>query len=1728
MRKFVVFYIAALLGFSVYVNAQTFSNTPNAPITDLTDTYDYITVTGLGGLDVLTTVTINITHTYDADLDIYLIDPLGNEFELSTDNGGSGDNYTNTSFTNTAGTSITLGAAPFSGTFIPEWTTPPTGIYPNNQWGIHIFDDSGGDTGTLVSWSITFAAPPCPTVGFNGLPATMNCNDAAIYIAADDSATANGAVYPTLYFQYETDASGSLDNACEIYENNGLGLIYSNYLMDNNTVLTVYAPGPFFDNTAPINYTTDIYEGWGDGGLELVVYDGNGTVYDTYPYPVGPTGWITRGPYIPDGIPTWTSNSSGITATYGWGVAQFNPASAGPGTWWVTYAYNDEGGCVGSETQWVTINNPWSAAWTSPGTVCASSGTFSLNPFITGNTGGTWSGTGVSGSNFNPSGLSGPYNVTYSVGSGGSCSASVMHTITVTPLATANAGSDNIICAGSTYTVAGASYGGSATACNWTSSGSGSFTGGTTTTPAYTPSATDITNGTVTLTITATGPCAPASDGMVLTISPAATANAGSDGSICSTGSYTLGGSYGGSASGGTWSSSGTGTFSSFTAMNAVYTPSAGDIATGFVTITLTTNDPAGPCGAVSDNMTLTISPAATAYAGIDATICAGSTYTVSGANYGGGATSCSWSTSGDGTFTGGATTTPTYTPGASDITNGFVTLTINTNNPAGPCNAVSDNMMLNITPLADAYFAYSSGTFCQTGADPVPTINTPGGAFTYSPAGLVINGSTGQIDLDASTPQTYTVTYNTGGTCPNSSNVSVTITSGFDAEFSYSGPYCQGGANPLPSHTTGSDGTYTSSPAGLNFVNSSTGQINLATTAPGTYTITNTIAASGGCSADVYNNLVTIDPAATVNAGADAAICQGNTFSPSGTMGGSAANVNWSTSGDGSFAFGSTLTPTYTPGATDISNGSVTLTITTNDPSGPCGAAVDNLLLTINPAATVNAGTDATICETESYVLSGATMGGGASGVTWTSTGTGSFNNNSLLNATYTPSPADISAGIVTLTVTTDDPDGAGPCVAVSDDIIITIAGDAVVDAGNDATICETETYTLSGASMSGGATSVTWTSAGTGTFDNNSLLNATYTPGAADITAGTVMLTVTTNDPAGPCNPATDFITITINQAAIVGAGSDATICEGDTYTLSGTSGGSTGSVTWTSTGTGSFDNQNLAGATYTPGASDITNGFVNLVISSDDPAGPCPVVRDTMVLTINQAPVVSAGADNAICEGDSLTLAGTSGGSTGSVTWTSLGTGTFSNNTQLNSQYYPSAADVSAGSVQLVISTDDPAGPCNAVTDTMLLTIHPLATIDSILTTQVTSCQTPNATIEIYVTGGTPPYQYSINDGANFGSSSSFSGLNVGNYIIVVHGQYSCDVYDTISLTSASGPVIDTVYVTDILCYGDSAGELVVEVGNMDSLIYTIDNWGSFQNDSIFTGLPAGVYSVEVEDTLGCQGSFLATITESPELLLDTISVTPASCGATGGASVSASGGTPPYQYLWDTSDTTNTISNVLNGTYFVTVTDLFSCTQVLTVIIPNAGGTGTVAIIDSIMVSCYGLADGSATAEMTGGTAPYTYLWSTSDTTAVVSGLSEGTYTVTATDAFGCQGVSLINITQPDSVYAGYVIIPVSCFGETDGEINLTAGGGTGPYTFAWSTGDTLTSGLFSNLAAGGYEVTVIDNNGCKYTIIEMTVSQPSALVLTASGFEPVCYNDTTGWVTSSATGGTPPL
>ncbi len=475
MKK--ILFIAFFAILSLYTYSQTyytFSNTTNYSIPDndewVNDGFVHgvesdITVSGIPPTAEIDHIEFNITHTYDGDLDIYLV-YYDNRVDISSGNGGSGNDYTSTIIKNNVATSITSGSAPFTGTFRPESPLPVFGepdrtFNPNGKWTLNVCDHANNDTGTLLDFKIVFKSPECPSVNYTDqVGYAMNCDSGNDTLIVDDYATAGGSAYPTLYLEFTTDGNGDQTNNNIAWRVNGT--VYGTDVVDNNSRFTWY-----FGKLSPTyDFSVDVSNQ--DGTTNWMIYDGNGTIHASGTVTNSSETNLGQGSY-PQGSGTWSSTGGGV---YYWdsGEAYFVPGEAGgAGTYDITYTWDNGGSgdyhCTGTSTHTFTINNPYSAAWTAPTTsYCVDASSVNLTPNITGTTGGTWTGAGMSSAGvFSPGTAgAGTHSITYTYDAGGGCEKAESHNITVNPLPTITLGSNSAICDGDdlnlTYTGNGTSW----------------------------------------------------------------------------------------------------------------------------------------------------------------------------------------------------------------------------------------------------------------------------------------------------------------------------------------------------------------------------------------------------------------------------------------------------------------------------------------------------------------------------------------------------------------------------------------------------------------------------------------------------------------------------------------------------------------------------------------------------------------------------------------------------------------------------------------------------------------------------------------------------------------------------------------------------------------------------------------------------------------------------------------------------------------------------------------------------------------------------------------------------------------------------------------------------------------------------------------------------------------------------------------------------------------------
>jgi gliding motility-associated-like protein len=388
--------------------------------------------------------------------------------------------------------------------------------------------------------------------------------------------------------------------------------------------------------------------------------------------------------------------------------------------------------------------------------------------------------------------------------------------------------------------------------------------------------------------------------------------------------------------------------------------------------------------------------------------------------------------------------------------------------------------------------------------------------------------------------------------------------------------------------------------------------------------------------------------------------------------------------------------------------------------------------------------------------------------------------------------------------------------------------------------------------------------------------------------------------------------------------------------------------------------------------------------------------------------------------------------------------------------------------------------------------------------------------NGAINITATGGTGTLTYAWSNSA---TTEDISSLAAGTYTVTVTDANSCTAANSFTVTQPTAINIGEV-VSNVNCFGQSNGAInITATGGTGTLTYA---WSNSATTEDISSLAAGTYTVTVTDANSCTATNSFTVTQPTAISINEV-VSDVNCfgQSTGAIDLTATGGTGVLTYAWSNSATTEDISSLAAGAYTVTVADANSCTATnsFTVTQPTAINIGEVVS----NVNCFGQSNGAINITATGGTGVLTYAWSNSATTEDISSLAAGTYTVTVTDANSCTATNSFTVTQPTAISINEVVSNVNCFGQSNGAINITATGGAGVLTYAWS--NSATTEDISSLAAGAYTVTVTDANSCTATN-SFTVTQPTAISINEVVSNVNCFGQSNGAINITVTGGTP--
>ena len=714
----------------------------------------------------------------------------------------------------------------------------------------------------------------------------------------------------------------------------------------------------------------------------------------------------------------------------------------------------------------------------------------------------------------------------------------------------------------------------------------------------------------------------------------------------------------------------------------------------------------------VTDTFEVITDPTIIAPAG--AKICESDNYIISGT----GVTnfiSSKWTTNGDGSFSDSTIFNPVYYPGSADISDGDVQITI-TAEGNSPCVSESKNIDLKIQK---APFVQLSGniSICEgkeyTINDAIASNydklkwESSGNGYFSDDEQLITTYYPGSIDL-LSGNVTITLTAFAIGPCSVNATESFiisyidapTINLGIDRDI------CEDGTVSL--NATGDNyaslqwkdefsagsfsNLYITNPVYTLIEGYSGDKVKLTATAKGFY----------NCPDASDTVILSVIPFPRVNAGDDGIVCESGTFEIDDASVTNEAGYEWTVNGDGTLDDNKLINPVYTPGENDINNGQVTLSLIVEGKS-VCSIMSDNKIITIQKLPVVNAGSDQDVCKINDF----QTMGSQSNGVTcnWTSLGTGSFTNSTLLNTTYQPSETDKNNGNVFLVLKVN---AKSPCYSFdTDTVLLTFIDLPEVYAGKDTTICAQD-FTPLNVSVKN-ATEIIWKSSGSGLWVDDQTVMPTYKPSQPDIDNGFVNLTLTSTNPA--CPEISDELKLDLVAHPESYAGTDNSVCEDTSYIINNSSVSHNSSFYWESSGDGNFVSTSTLHAEYEPGYNDIENSSVYLYLISNGIA-PCNFSdKDSVKITVQKNPVVNAGSDHIIGQGELFTITEATAKNYSSVLWNSFGDGNFINPGIITATYTHGSNDLLNKGVDLEI-TAKPVHPCiQPVSDTLILLITPI---------------------------------------------------------------------------------------------------------------------------------------------------------------------------------------------------------------------------------------------------------------------------------------------------------------------------------------------------------------------------------------------------------------------------------
>ncbi len=379
------------------------------------------------------------------------------------------------------------------------------------------------------------------------------------------------------------------------------------------------------------------------------------------------------------------------------------------------------------------------------------------------------------------------------------------------------------------------------------------------------------------------------------------------------------------------------------------------------------------------------------------------------------------------------------------------------------------------------------------------------------------------------------------------------------------------------------------------------------------------------------------------------------------------------------------------------------------------------------------------------------------------------------------------------------------------------------------------------------------------------------------------------------------------------------------------------------------------------------------------------------------------------------------------------------------------------------------------------------------------------------QMSINGGVGNFSYTWSNGS---VNQNLSGVGVGTYTLTVTDGNLCQKIATVQVTSPAEIVIEES-VQNADCFGNNSGSITTQVsGGVGSYDF---NWSNGATSSNLSQLSSGTYTLTITDDNFCEKVKEIIVNQNTDI--DIFSqLTMPSCHDSNDGSIDLfpSGGSGNFTYLWNTGAETEDIDGLENGDYIITITDGNGCEeiQLFTIEAPDS-----ISITSTVFdVSCFGENSGMIQTEAIGGNGGFQYIWNNNENTATIDSLFAGSYALTVVDTIGCTTAAIFTINQTSQIFTSPSITEISCYGASDGAIDLQVEGGNGGYILNWS------SGANSGLPSGDYTVTVTDMNNCE-VIQDFFLPQPDSLIISIAATNPIDGSD--GNILATPTGGTFP-